>query len=269
MKVPPPEEGVASRNPWNLLPFYTYNSSWHGARAEGWLGESWDTSEQPCAALAPAQLSHRRNHVPLVSQPWQQEGKLISQGPGVTDLELAFSELRLQCVLPEPCRCQGSEGTVQPGWQRWADTAGEEPCASPGSCWPLPCNPASMGSPHLPPQLQELGPGLGTPSVPSSSTLSVSPEFRGWLCPALLLYQPHSRVRVLLRDTQLCPCSLVMLKSEEDKVEQQGRAWGFQKAPGLPRREQLPLVMSDIKEVTAKYCSVNAGTKNRARIYQL
>lgn len=76
-------------------------------------------------------------------------------------------------------------------------------------------------------------------------------------------------MRVLLRDTQLCPCSLVMLKSEEDKVEQQGRAWGFQKAPGLPRREQLPLVMSDIKEVTAKYCSVNAGTKNRARIYQL
>lgn len=184
LKVPPPEEGVASRNPWNLLPFYTYNSSWHGARAEGWLGESWDTSEQPCAALAPAQLSHRRNHVPLVSQPWQQEGKLISQGPGVTDLELAFSELRLQCVLPEPCRCQGSEGTVQPGWQRWADTAGEEPCASPGSCWPLPCNPASMGSPHLPPSCRNWVQGLEHPLCPPPAP-SVCPQSSGVGCAQL------------------------------------------------------------------------------------
>lgn len=84
--------------------------------------------------------------------------------------------------------------------------------------------------------------GLEHPQLPPSSILGVSPEFRGWLYPALLLYQPHSRVRVLLRDTQPCPCSLVMLKSEEDKVEQQGRAWGFQPAPCLPRRDQLPLV---------------------------
>lgn len=170
--------------------------------------------------LTPAQLCHRGDRIPLVIRPWHQEGKLISQGPGVTDLELAFSASeRWQPVLPEPCRCQGSEGTVQPGWQSWADTAVVQ-----GS------------SPVFPQGAAE------HPQLPPSSILSVSPEFRGWLYPALLLYQPHSRVRVLLRDTQMCPCSLVMLKSEEDEVEQQSRAWGFQPAPCLPRRDQLPIV---------------------------
>lgn len=194
------------------------------------------------------QLGHRGDHIPLVIPPWHREGNLISQGPGVTDLELAFSELRLrkvQLVLPEPCRCQGSEGTVQPGWQRWADTAvvqRRSPVLPQGAAGSLSCAILPAWDLYIQPQLQELGPRLGTPPAALSSILSVSPELRGWLYPGLLLCQPHSRVRVLLRDTQPCLCSLVMLKSQEDKVEQQSRAWGFQPAPCLPRRDQLPLV---------------------------
>lgn len=197
----------------------------------------------PVLPLTPAQLCHRGDRIPLVIRPWHQEGKLISQGPGVTDLELAFSASeRWQPVLPEPCRCQGSEGTVQPGWQSWADTAvvqGSSPVFPQGAA-------GSLSHAILPawdlPSCRNWVQGLEHPQLPPSSILSVSPEFRGWLYPALLLYQPHSRVRVLLRDTQMCPCSLVMLKSEEDEVEQQSRAWGFQPAPCLPRRDQLPIV---------------------------
>lgn len=203
------------------------------------------------SVLPLTQLGHRGDHIPLVIPPWHREGNLISQGPGVTDLELAFSELRLrkvQLVLPEPCRCQGSEGTVQPGWQRWADTAVVQrrspvsPVLPQGAAGSLSCAILPAWDLYIQPQLQELGPGLGTPPAALSSILSVSPELRGWLYPALLLCQLHSRVRVLLRDTQPCLCSLVMLKSQEDKVEQQSRAWGFQPAPCLPRRDQLPLV---------------------------
>lgn len=140
--------------------------------------------------LTPAQLGHRGDHIPLVIPPWHQEGKLISQGPGVTDLELAFSELRLrkvQLVLPEPCRCQGSEGTVQPGWQRWADTAaaGEEPCASPGSCWlPILCNPTSMGSQNPPPRCRSWVQGLEHPQLPPPAS-SVCPQSSGVGCTQL------------------------------------------------------------------------------------
>lgn len=139
--------------------------------------------------LTPAQLCHR-DHIPLVIRPWHQEGKLISQRPGVTDLEPAFIELRLrevQPVLPEPHRCQGSEGTVQPGWQRWADCcgAGEQPCVSPGSCWlPIPCNPASTGSPHLPPTAGTGSRAWNTPSCPPPAS-SVCPWSSGVGCTQL------------------------------------------------------------------------------------
>lgn len=43
--------------------------------------------------LTPVQLGHRGNRIPPASRPWHQKAKLISQVPGVTDLELAFSEL--------------------------------------------------------------------------------------------------------------------------------------------------------------------------------
>lgn len=131
--------------------------------------------------LTPAQLCHR-DHIPLVMQPWHQEGKLISQGPGVTDLELAFSELRLrkvQPVLPEPCRCQGSEGTAQPGWQRWADTAvvqGSSPVLPQGAA-------GSLSHAILPAQDLHICPpaaGIGsrawnTPSCPPPAS-SVCPQ---------------------------------------------------------------------------------------------
>lgn len=139
--------------------------------------------------LTPAQLCHR-DHSPLVIQPWHQEGKLISQGPGVTDLELAFSELRLrkvQPVLPEPHRCQGSEGTVQPGWQRWADTAVVQ-----GSSLVLPQGAAGSlfrailpaRDHHICPQLQELGPGLGTPPAAPLQHPQCVPRVQGLAVPS-------------------------------------------------------------------------------------
>lgn len=138
------------------------------------------------------------------------------------------------------------EGTVQPGWQRWADTAmvqGRSPVLPQGAAGFLPHVILPAWDLHI--HLPAAGTGSRAWNTPSClpPVSSVCPQScRGWLYPALLLYQPHSRVRVLLRDTQLCLCSLVMLKSEEDKKEQQGRAWGFHTAPCLPRRDQLPLV---------------------------
>lgn len=166
--MPPPEEGVPSRKPWNLLPFNTYNSSWHRARAEVWVGGKLG-QQTAVLPLTPAQLGHRGDHTPPVIRPWHQEEKLISQGPGVTDLELAFGELRLkkvQLVLPEPCRYQGREGTVQPDWQRWADTAvvqGRSAVLPQGAAGSLSCAILPAWDLHIRPQLQELGPGLGTP----------------------------------------------------------------------------------------------------------
>lgn len=66
------------------------------ARAKVWWGEGC------CAGIAvssllllltPAQLGHRGGCIPPASQPWHQKAKLISQVPGVTDLELVFGEL--------------------------------------------------------------------------------------------------------------------------------------------------------------------------------
>lgn len=42
--------------------------------------------------LTPAQLG-LRDHIPPASRPCHQKEKLISQVPGITDMELAFSEL--------------------------------------------------------------------------------------------------------------------------------------------------------------------------------
>lgn len=139
--------------------------------------------------LTPAQLCHR-DHIPLVIRPWHQEGKLISQRPGVTDLELAFSELRLrkvQPVLPEPRRCQGSEGTVQPGWQRWADTAvmqGSSLVLPQGAAGSLSCAILPARDLHICPQLQELGPGLGTPPAAPLQHPQCVPGVQGLAVPS-------------------------------------------------------------------------------------
>lgn len=141
--------------------------------------------------LTPAQLSHRGDHIPLVIRPWHQEEKLISQGPGETDLELAFSDLRLrtvQLVLPEPCRHQRSEDTVQSGWQRWADTAVVQ-----GSSSVLPQGAAgSLSSAILPARDLHIHPpaeGTGSkawnnPSCPPPAS-SVCPQSSGGGCTQL------------------------------------------------------------------------------------
>lgn len=171
--------------------FFLTPTAVHGTGQElrcGW-GESWDSSEQLCAASDSSSAWPQRRSYPTCDPTPASGRKVASQGSGVTDLELAFSQLRLrkvQLVLPEPCRCQGSQ-SVQPGWQRWADTcgAGEEPCASPGSCWlPIPCNPASMGSPHLPPAGGTRARAWNTPSCPPPAS-SVCPQSSGVGCTRL------------------------------------------------------------------------------------
>lgn len=140
--------------------------------------------------LTPAQLGHR-DHIPLVIPPWHREGKLISQGPGVTDLELAFSELRLrkvQLVLPAGARgVRAQSNLAGKGGRRHCCGAEEEPCepcASPGSCWlPILCNPASMGSLHPPPAAGTGSRAWNTPSCPLQHPQRV-PRAQGLAAPS-------------------------------------------------------------------------------------
>ena len=93
--MPPLEEGVASRKPWYLLPLSptTVSGTGQELRSGGEGCSAGIAVSSLVLPLTPAHLGHRGDHIPPASRPWHQKEKLISQVPGLTDLELAFSEL--------------------------------------------------------------------------------------------------------------------------------------------------------------------------------